>query len=590
MSPRGLDYWKLSANMHHLGYGIWRSSVSIRADLDVCYTYSANFGNVVKNFLCQEDYGMRPLKETVEHYNVFKRFSDGEVNYHEVTIFEARFAFVQLYFSWVYMKTEPLQYCLEKIHQISFGKQMSKSNFVKIVDWAFRRLESGCNNKGMVFIVVLLGKLLCHKPDYLHLGDKTKTIEDALMAMILQESDEIPPCAARYLVEIAPLLINACSCPSTLALLTYFCTTIGTADLSHIKSKMKSIPQNEETYNHLLSIAGTLLPEVSQCTKEMIARAFAEEAPSLKSLLKCGKTLHSTYESSPDMANVYVRTFKERCENPKEPAEVCNTSVLERWKEIPSDLKKLIEASFMQVIVKAIELKPIHDKTKLDFLKRLVLSYVFSQSVPVSQVVEAMATSKCEQLLDLTVQMFDAEKFCPIWAKFDGEMQETLCLRCCEGMHSLLDKQAGTHTITNTLIVLKRVCETRVVKGNKLLKKKIRDEVMRHLREQSKLSSFLDAFKLASERSDVPKKLYIQGLCAAFHDSAEQPHEKLREIWMHVSRMDPNDADRVPHLKRYLYKSLPWCFFSILFHLANIMVKSCASISISAAGVVRLVM
>ena len=561
MSQPGTDRWKHTEKMAHLGCGIWWSSIRVRADEELNYVYSANFLNDWKDLFFKEETGKRPLKETDEHYNVFKRVSDGESNYWGVTVLDGYLAFFKLFFRMVNSDPKLLRSCLHKIHQIELAGDMLKSNFQKLVDWALKELEKGCTSQGMVFIVVVLGKLFCHKPDYLQLRDKTKTIDNVLMAMILQESEEIPPCAARYLIEIAPLLINACSSPSTLALLTYFCTAIGTADLSDITSKINSVPQSGETYKSLLSIAGTLLPKVSQCTKEIIATSFAEEAPSLKSLLKCGKTLHSTYQSSPDMANVYVRIFKERCENLKEPAEVCDTSVLELWKEIPSDLKKLIEDNFMQVVVKVIEPETIWDKTKLEFLKKLVLGDVFSLSVLVYRVVKAMATSKCEELLTLTVEMFDADKFFPIWAKFEGELQETLCLNCCEGWRLPLDKQAGTHTITNTLCVLKRVCETRVVKGNELLKKKIKDEVMRCLRERSRLSSFLDAFKLASERSDVPKKLYIQGLCAAFHDSAEQPHEKLREIWMHVSRMDPNDADRVPHLKRYLYKSLPWCFF-----------------------------
>ena len=557
-------FWKKNPiKMLPLENGIWKSpSVSIHLSDVVHYTFKAEFPNSWFNILSTEEHVPRPLKVTVEHFDVLKSFSYGGINYWRVKVVDGLLAFFQLFFSWVHGNTKPLRYCLEKMHQIEFGEEISKSNFHKMVDWALGTLESGYNNKAMVFIVVLLGKLLCHKPDYLQLRDKTKTIDILLMAMIPQENEEIPPYAARYLIEIAPVLINACSSPNTLALLMYFCTTIGTADLCDITSKINSVPQNEETYNSLLSNVGALPPEVSQCTKQMIATSFAEEAPSLKSLLKCGETLHSTYESS-DMANVYVRIFKERCENFKEPADVCDTSILELWKEIPSDLKKLIEDTFMQVVVKVIELETIWDKTKLEFLKKLVLGDVFSLSVLVYRVVKAMATSKCEELLTLTVEMFDADKFCPIWANFEGELQETLCLNCCEGWRLLLDNQAGTHTITNTLRVLKRVCKTRVVKGNELLKKKIKDKVMCCLGEQPRLSSFLDAFKLASERSDVPKKLYIQGLCAAFHESAEQPHKKLKEIWKHVSRMDPNDADRVPHLKRYLYKSLIWCFFSI---------------------------
>ena len=579
-SQPGRDHWKHPAQMVHLGYGIWWSSIRVRADEDLNYSYSAHFWD-------GQETGMRHLKETGEHYNVFKRsYSAGESYYWDVTVFRGQLAFFWLFFGWVNSDPKQLRFCLDKIHQIEFGKDMLKSNFQKVVDWALRTLEKGCNNKAMVFLVVLLGKLVCHKPGYLQLRDKTKTIDILLMAMILQESDEIPPCAASYLVEIAPLLINACSSPSTLALLTYFCTTIGTADLSDIKSKMKSIPQNEEMYNCLLSTVGTLLPKVSQCTKEMIARAFAEEAPSLKSLLKCGKTLSSTFESSSGVANVYVHIFKKRCENLKEQAEVCDTSVLELWKEIPSDLKNLIEADFMQVIVKVIKPETIWDKKKLEFFKKLVLSDVFIQSASVSVVVEAMTTSECAQLLGLTVQMFDADKFCSMWANFEGKLQETLCLNCCKGWCLLLDEQAGTHTITNTLRVLKRVCQTRVVKENELLKKKIKDEVMRCLRKRSRLYSFLDAFKLASERSDVPKKLYIQGLCAAFHDSTEQPHKKLREIWTHVSRVDPNDADRVPHLKRYLYNLYPGVSLAVgppsKYHN-----ESCTSISISAAGVVH---
>ena len=553
---------EMMIRLHHQGDGIWKSA-TIPTDGQMAFAFSGNTPDT-------REKQFRYLTEDTEQYSVFKRscWNDSECSRKE---FKGHFAFVKQFYKFVEDGTKTLSDCLTLTHRLEFGKTIPKTKIAKLRKWIRTNLLTVSDKNGMAYLIVLLGQLTSYNPkdikprEILESAMRPETFHLSLTAAFaFRDINEIPECAKSHLRTIGQLLADLSRYKGRLGFLAIFSGNFHPGDLSQIVSEMESTPDlSNQVFNELLAFANNQVRHAcNDVTKEVIARHFSQDAPSLMSLLRCGSTFGSVCQSSADLANFFADIFVKKSEEGYRITDLYNATTVQLWNEIPVALRTRIEGVFLSTIINSIQGKMTWSNGKIEFARSLLLGDVFRQPNHIAEVVQIIATTESGELFDLMIDVLDSDKFMPTWGALGVALKEELCFKCCQRLSILCDEKADKPTVINSLAAVKRICKAKSVRDDAGLKQGLKERVMRCLEEHLKqkngtsgnLSSFLEAYGQASKDPNISKKLYVQGLKTAFQESAGDPHRKLKDVLVTIGKDGPAASRESLCLDRYLGK------------------------------------